>query len=184
MDLGVQTLLVPVIESADQAAQMVRAMRYPPEGIRGVGSALARASRWNRIGDYLQAADEQACLLVQVETQRGIEQLSAIAREPGVDGVFIGPADLSASLGFRGQPGHPEVQRVIEASIATVHKLGKAVGILTADETLARRYLELGCTFVAVGVDTTILARGVDALARKFKEPLASTPVTSTGPYG
>lgn len=186
MDLGVQTLLVPIIETAEQAAEMVRAMRYPPEGIRGVGSALARASRWNRISTYLQAADKQACLLVQVETKRALEHLDAIARVDGVDGVFIGPADLSASLGYRGQPAHPEVQRVIEDAIATVRKTGKAVGILSADETLARRYLELGCTFVAVGVDTSLLARAVDTLARKFKQPgeAGGAPAGGSSPYG
>lgn len=186
MDLGVQTLLVPMIETAAQAAEMVRAMRYPPEGIRGVGSALARASRWNRIADYLKIADEHACLLVQVETKRALDQLDAIAHVEGVDGVFIGPADLSASLGYRGQPGHPDVQRVIESAIDAVRKAGKAVGILSADETLARRYLELGCTFVAVGVDTTLLARAADSLARKFKQSsgAADAPSGASGPYG
>jgi 4-hydroxy-2-oxoheptanedioate aldolase len=186
MDLGVQTLLVPIIETVEQAREMVRAMRYPPEGIRGVGSALARASRWNRISTYLQSADEQACLLVQIETKRALDSLEAIARVDGVDGVFIGPADLSASLGYRGQPGHPDVQRVIEDAIATVRQTGKAVGILNADEALARRYLELGCTFVAVGVDTTLLARAADTLARKFKKPgdAGAAPPGSSGPYG
>jgi 4-hydroxy-2-oxoheptanedioate aldolase len=187
MDLGVQTILVPMIDSAEQAVAMVKAMRYPPQGIRGVGSALARASRWNRIGNYLQSADEQACLLVQVETKRALDQLAAIARVDGVDGVFIGPADLSASLGYRGQPGHPEVQRVVEAAIATVRATGKAVGILSADETLARRYLELGCTFVAVGVDTTLLARAADSLARKFKQAgqaNAAPSAAMSDPYG
>jgi 4-hydroxy-2-oxoheptanedioate aldolase len=182
LDLGVQTLLVPVVESADQAAEMVGAVRYPPVGVRGVGSALARASRWNRIGNYLQAADEQMCLLVQVETKRGIDNLQAIAATSGVDGVFIGPADLSASMGYRGQPSHPEVQKVIEQSIATILAAGKAVGILTADETLARRYLELGCTFVAVGVDATLLARATDTLAAKFKG--GAKPQQAKGPYG
>lgn len=186
MDLGVQTLLVPIIETAEQATEMVRAMRYPPGGIRGVGSALARASRWNRISTYLQSADDQACLLVQVETKRALENLEAIAGVEGVDGVFIGPADLSASLGHRGQPSHPDVQRVIEDTIAMVRKTGKAVGILSADEALARRYLELGCTFVAVGVDTSLLARAVDTLARKFKPggDSGGAPPSGSGPYG
>lgn len=185
MDLGVQTLLVPIIDTAAQAAEMVRATRYPPEGIRGVGSALARASRWNRVTDYLKTADEQVCLLVQVETKRALDQLDAIARVDGVDGVFIGPADLSASLGYRGQPGHPEVQRVIEAAVETIRKTGKAAGILNADETLARRYLELGCSFVAVGVDTTLLARAADSLARRFKQSdTGEAPSGASGPYG
>jgi 4-hydroxy-2-oxoheptanedioate aldolase len=183
LDLGVQTLLVPVVETAVAAAEMVRAVHYPPVGIRGVGSALARASRWNRIGNYLHAADEQMCLLVQVETARGVDNLHAIASVEGVDGIFIGPSDLSASLGYRGQPAHAEVQKVIESSIATVLAAGKAVGILTADEALAKRYLELGCTFVAVGVDATLLASATDRLAAKYKGTAQSTP-SATGPYG
>jgi 4-hydroxy-2-oxoheptanedioate aldolase len=169
LDLGAQTLLVPIVESGEQAAALVAATRYPPAGIRGVGSALARASRWNRYPGYLNEADAQICLLVQVETKKGLANLEAIASTEGVDGVFIGPSDLSAALGHRGNPGHPEVQQAIEQSIDKVVSLGKAAGILTADEKLARRYLELGCTFVAVGVDTTLLARSTQALAERFK---------------
>ena len=178
LDLGGQTLLVPVVETAEQAALLVRATRYPPGGIRGVGSALARASRWNRIGSYLKEADEQICLLVQIETARGVENLDAIARTPGVDGVFIGPADLSAALGHRGNPEHPQVQAVIEKSIAGILAAGKAAGILATSEPLARKFIALGCTFVAVGVDTTLLARATQALAEKFKEtkPAAAPP--------
>lgn len=170
LDIGAQTLLIPLVESAEQAQQLVRAMRYPPAGIRGVGSALARAARWNAIPDYLQRADEQMCLLVQVETRRGVENLDAIAAVEGVDGVFIGPADLSAALGFRGNPGHPDVQKVIEDGIVRIRAAGKAAGILTADETLAKRYLELGCRFVAVGSDVTLLLRSAQTLANKFKQ--------------
>jgi len=169
LDLGVQTLLVLIVETAEQAAEMVRAVRYLLVGIRGVGSALARASRWNRIGDYLHAADEQMCVLVQVETRRGIDNLKAITSVEGVDGVFIGPADLSASLGYRGQSAHADVQRVIQSSISTICASGKAAGILTADESLAKGYLESGCTFVAVGVDATLLANATDRLAAKYK---------------
>jgi 4-hydroxy-2-oxoheptanedioate aldolase len=182
LDLGGQTLLVPVVETAEQAALLVRATRYPPGGIRGVGSALARASRWNRIGSYLNEADEQICLLVQVETARGVENLDAIARTPGVDGVFIGPADLSAALGHRGNPEHPQVQAVIEKSIAGILAAGKAAGILATSEPLARKFIALGCTFVAVGVDTTLLARATQALAEKFKET-KSAPAPSGGGY-
>jgi 4-hydroxy-2-oxoheptanedioate aldolase len=169
LDIGAQTLLVPMVESADQALDLVRAMRYPPAGIRGVGSALARASRWNSIPGYLDQADEQMCLLVQIENREGLANLDAIATVDGVDGVFIGPADLSASMGHRGNPGHPEVQAAIEDAIVRIVQAGKAAGILSADESLARRYIELGATFVAVGVDTTVLMRGLQALAGKFK---------------
>ncbi|TLG89246.1 4-hydroxy-2-oxoheptanedioate aldolase [Pseudomonas edaphica] len=168
LDIGAQTLLVPMVESAAQARELVRAMRYPPQGIRGVGSALARASRWNSIACYLDQADEQMCLLVQIESLEGLANLDAIAAVDGVDGVFIGPADLSASMGHRGNPGHVDVQAAIEDAIKRIVQAGKAAGILSADEGLARRYIELGATFVAVGVDTTVLMRGLQALAGKF----------------
>ncbi|WP_434630374.1 4-hydroxy-2-oxoheptanedioate aldolase [Pseudomonas sp. Z1-29] len=177
LDIGAQTLLVPMVESAAQASELVRAMHYPPHGVRGVGSALARASRWNSIAGYLDHADEQMCLLVQIESCEGLANLDAIAAVEGVDGVFIGPADLSASMGHRGNPGHPQVQAAIEDAIARIRQAGKAAGILSADETLARRYIELGAAFVAVGVDTTVLMRGLQALAATFK----NTPKPSTG---
>jgi 4-hydroxy-2-oxoheptanedioate aldolase len=170
LDIGAQTLLVPMVESAKQAADLVSAMHYPPKGIRGVGSALARASRWNSIPDYLNLADAQMCLLVQIENLEGLANLDAIAAVDGVDGVFIGPADLSAAMNHRGNPGHPDVQAAIEDAIARIQKAGKAAGILSADEQLARRYIELGATFVAVGVDTTVLMRGLQSLAGKFKD--------------
>jgi 4-hydroxy-2-oxoheptanedioate aldolase len=170
LDLGAQTLLVPMVESAEQARQLVRAMHYPPQGIRGVGSALARASRWNSIPGYLDLANEQMCLLVQIENPEGLANLDAIAAVDGVDGVFIGPADLSAAMGHRGNPGHPDVQAAIEDAIVRIQRAGKAAGILSADETLARRYIELGAAFVAVGVDTTVLMRGLQTLAGKFKD--------------
>lgn len=178
LDIGVQTLLVPMVESADQARELVRAITYPPHGVRGVGSALARASRWNSVPDYLDKADEEMCLLVQIENTVGLANLDEIASVDGVDGVFIGPADLSAAMGHRGNPGHPDVQAAIEDAIARVRKAGKAVGILSADETLARRYLELGATFVAVGVDTTVLMRGLQTLAGRFKNIEPSAPAS------
>lgn len=184
LDLGVQTLLAPLVESAEQAAAIVRATRYPRAGVRGVGSALARASRWNRIPDYLRRADAEMCVIAQVETIAGLEQLDAIARVEGVDGIFIGPADLAGALGHLGNPMHPDVQRAIEDAIARIRGAGKAAGILMADETLARRYLSLGCTFVAVGVDTTLLTRATQALAEKFKGVAqAAAPPVQGGVY-
>jgi 4-hydroxy-2-oxoheptanedioate aldolase len=181
LDIGAQTLLVPMVESAQQARELVRAMHYPPQGIRGVGSALARASRWNSIAGYLDQADAQMCLLVQIENLEGLANLEAIAQVEGVDGVFIGPADLSASMGYRGNPGHPAVQAAIEDAIARVRQAGKAAGILSADQALARRYIELGAAFVAVGVDTTVLMRGLQSLAATFKDGVA--PLRSGGVY-
>src|SRR5580658_208061 len=168
LDIGAQTLLVPMVESAEQAQQLVAAMRYPPAGIRGGGAALARASQWNRVTNYLHEANDQMCLLVQVETRLGLENLDAIAAVDGVDGVFIGPSDLSAALGHLGKPGSPDVQQAIEGAIGRIRASGRAAGILATEESQARRYLSLGCTFVAVGLDATLLSRATQELARKF----------------
>lgn len=181
LDVGAQTLLIPMIQNAEQARDAVRATRYPPHGVRGVGSALARASRWNRVPDYLQQADEQMCVLVQIETREAVKNLEAILQVEGVDGVFIGPADLSADMGFTGNPQHPEVQRTIDDAIARIRAAGKAPGILMANKALAQRYLEAGALFVAVGVDTTLLARAAEALANEFKQGGAQAP--SSGVY-
>lgn len=169
LDLGAQTLLVPMVETADQARQLVRDMRYPPEGVRGVGSALARASRWNSVPGYLDKANDEMCLLVQIESQAGLDNLDAIAAVDGVDGVFIGPADLSAALGHRGNPGHPQVQNAIEDATRRILAAGKAPGILYADIDKARHFLDLGCLFVAVGVDTSLLMGALKNLAGQFK---------------
>lgn len=172
LDLGAQTLLIPMVESAEQAARIVAATRYPPQGIRGVGAALARASRWQQIPGYLAAADAQLCTLAQVESVAGLHALADIARVEGVDGVFIGPADLAASLGHLGDPGHPEVQAAIADAIGEIRAAGKAAGILTSDSALARTYLELGAVFVAVGSDVGLLVSGARALRESFREVL------------
>ncbi len=177
LDLGVPNLLVPMVDTPEQAQALVQACRYPPHGIRGM--AGARASRWGRYPRYAHEANDQVCLLVQAETRLALSNLDAIAAIDGVDGVFIGPADLSASMGHVGNPGHPEVQAAIEDAIARILKAGKAPGILTADTKLARRYLELGTLFVAVGLDTAILMRGSTALANEF---LAAAPVAAKVP--
>jgi 4-hydroxy-2-oxoheptanedioate aldolase len=169
LDIGFQSLLIPLVDTADQAELMVRAMRYPPGGIRGVGAGSARVARWNRVDNYFRDADDQMCLLVQAETKTAIANLEAITRTPGVDGVFIGPADLSAALGHRGDAAHPEVQAVIKDAIKAIVKAGKAAGILTSNENWANDYLELGATFVAVGTDVGILAKQTTALAARFK---------------
>jgi 4-hydroxy-2-oxoheptanedioate aldolase len=178
LDVGARTLLIPMIDSADAAAAMVRATRYPPHGIRGVGSAIGRASRWNRHADYLHAAAAEICLLVQVESRAALANIDAIARVDGVDGVFMGPSDLAADLGHLGDPMHPEVQAMIEIGIATVRATGKPVGMLIANEQAARRYLALGASFVAVGTDVTLLARGAEALAASFRD----APAPSAAP--
>ena len=184
LDVGAQTLLVPVVETAEQAATLVAATRYPPRGIRGVGSALARSSRWNQIGDYLHTADEQMCVLLQVETKKGVDNLAAIAATEGVDGVFFGPADLSASMGLLGQPGHPDVQRAILDGIAVVRAAGKAPGVLSPDPKLARLYLGAGALFVAVGVDTTLLTRACRDLAAAYKNNADKVASAASAPGG
>ena len=168
LDIGAKNLLVPMVDTPEQAQRLVSATRYPPLGIRGVGSAVGRASQWSARSDYLDIADEEVCLLVQVETVTALANLEAICAVDGVDGVFIGPADLAASMGYRGRPGHPEVQAAIEAAMRTIKASGKAAGTLTSDATLAKRYLELGCTFVAVGVDVLLYANAARRLAADF----------------
>ncbi|OZI77667.1 4-hydroxy-2-oxoheptanedioate aldolase [Bordetella genomosp. 12] len=174
LDLGARTLLVPMIQSAQEAAAAVAAMRYPPMGVRGVGSALARASRWNRLPRYLAEVEATICTLVQVETRRGIEALDEICDVDGVDGVFIGPADLAADYGYLGQPNHPVIQETIESAIASIRKGGKAAGILTSDHQLAERYIQCGCAFTAVGVDATLLARAATDLAARHGRSASS----------
>lgn len=182
LDIGVQTLLVPMVDTPEQAAALVRASRYPQAGgqggIRGMGGA--RASRWGRYPQYAHEANAQVCLLVQAETQLALDNLDAIAAVDGVDGVFIGPADLSASMGHVGNPAHPDVQAAIASAIARINKAGKAAGILTPDETTARKYLALGATFVAVGLDTHLLVRATSALAAAFKAAAAPAPASKT----
>jgi 4-hydroxy-2-oxoheptanedioate aldolase len=167
LDLGIQTLLVPMVDTPQQATEIVRALRYPPLGIRGVGGA--RASRWGRIANYPKEANAQTCLLVQAESRTAIDNLEAIAAVDGVDGIFIGPADLSAAMGHVGELTHPDVQATIDKAIGRIVATGKAAGILTADEALARKYLSLGATFVAVGLDNNLLMKATSALAEKFK---------------
>jgi 4-hydroxy-2-oxoheptanedioate aldolase len=180
LDLGFQTLMIPMVSDADQAAALVRACRYPPNGIRGV--ATSRASRWGRNKGYMAEADDDICVLVQVESRQGLDALEAICNVEGVDGVFIGPADLSASLGYPGKAASPEVIVEIERAIATIRASGKAAGVLSADVELARHYLKLGCLFIAVGTDMGLLVRGSDSLAAQFGRGTGQTP-ESGGAY-
>jgi len=168
LDIGAQTLLVPMVDTPEQARALVAATRYPPEGIRGVGAAAARASRWGARTDYVNEANQEVCLLVQVESTTGMDNLDAICAVEGVDGVFIGPSDLAASMGFRGQLTHPKVQATVDEAIRRIAASGKAAGTLTADNALAQHYLDLGAKFVAVGIEANVLAQGVRRLAQTF----------------
>lgn len=183
LDIGAQTVLVPMVDTAEQAAEMARAMRYPPLGIRGVGASAARASRWGQRGDYIQTANEEVCLLVQAETVTALKNLEAICAVDGVDGVFIGPADLAASMGHPGNANHPEVQAAIDDAIRRITAAGKAAGTLTTDAAQARRFLALGARFVAVGLDAVLLARATRQLAADFGVGSARAPAQSTSPY-
>ena len=168
LDIGVQTLLIPMVNSAEEARAAVAATRYPPAGIRGIASGT-RANRFGRVAEYTVRAAEELCVLVQVETRQAMDNLDAIVAVEGVDGIFIGPGDLHASLGHAGELSHPAVLPVIDDGIRRIRAAGKAPGIVTGDEALARRWLGLGALFVAVGADVGILARGADALVKKFK---------------
>jgi 4-hydroxy-2-oxoheptanedioate aldolase len=184
LDIGAQNLLIPMIQSEEEAIAAVAAVRYPPAGIRGMGSALARSSRWNRIPDYVMRANDEMCVLLQIETPGGLQALDGILAIDGVDGVFIGPADLSASMGYPDNPEHPEVLAAIDGAIRRIVASGKAAGILHTSPDRARHYLALGATFVAVGIDTMLLARAAESLAAEFdRKPPAIAPAAKRGPY-
>jgi len=179
LDIGAQTLLVPMVETAQQARDLVCAMRYAPRGIRGVGASIARAARWGTVNNYEDEVEQQLCLLVQVESLRGIENLAEILQVEGVDGVFIGPADLSATMGHMGNPLHPEVDSTIKKALADIRSAGKAAGCLSIDPAIVKRYVDYGANFVAAAIDTVLLIRGMStalaemtgAVAEEQKRP-------------
>lgn len=168
LDIGAQSLLLPYVQNVAEAKAAVAATRYPPHGIRGV-SVAARASRYGRTPGYLGKANDEICVLVQVETGEALKNLEAIAAVEGVDGVFIGPSDLAASLGHLGNPQHPDVQAAIKDAVTRLKKVGKPAGMLTGNEEEARRYIDWGYLFVAVGADVGLLAKNADALCKRFK---------------
>jgi len=169
LDIGAQNILVPMISSAAEARVAVEAVRYPPRGRRGVGSTLARSARWNRVDDYLANADAHVSLFVQIETAAGVDAAADIASVDGIDGIFLGPSDLAASMGLLGQQAHPDVVRAVHRAFEAVQEAGVPVGVNAFDPTLAQRYLEAGATFILVGADVTLLTRGSEDLRERFK---------------
>lgn len=180
LDIGAQTLLLPFVQNAQEAQAAVRAIRYAPNGIRGMGGST-RAANFGRTTDYVARAADELCLLVQVETAEALEQIEAIAAIDGIDGIFIGPADLSASLGYPGQARHPVVDTAIDDAIRRIRACGKAPGILMVDETRARACLALGAQFVAVALDTLLLRDGLDGAAARFQEKAPTTLKPAAG---
>jgi 4-hydroxy-2-oxoheptanedioate aldolase len=170
LDIGAQNLLVPYVQTPEEARAAVAATRYPPHGARGV-AGTHRASKFGRVKNYATEAGDQICVLVQIETRLALDNLEAIAAVEGVDGLFIGPSDLAAALGHLGNNGHPEVRNAIDDALKRIRKTGKASGILAPVEADARHYLELGCTVLAVGSDAGLLARSSEQLAARFKVP-------------
>ncbi len=181
LDIGVLTFLVPMVDSAAQAEAVVKALRYPPAGRRGVGAALARAARWGQVPGYLQQANDEICLIVQVETVAALENLEAIVNVAGVDGVFIGPSDLSASMGHLGDPGHAAVTTAIHDALGAIARAGKYAGVLCTDPDMAPGYIGRGARFLGVGTDTLVLARGSRKLLASYREP---GPTGSPGSSG
>ena len=178
LDIGAQTILVPMVDTAEQARELVLDVNYPPAGRRGMGTALARAARWNRIPGYSKIANQEICLIIQVETVEAMQNLQEIAAVPGIDGIFIGPTDLSASMGHIGNADHPDVVAAIEQGIETINKSGKAAGLLSVNIKAARHYESKGAKFIGVGVDTLLLANATKQLADLVKN---NTPSEQNG---
>ena len=186
LDLGVQNLLVPMVDSAAQAAELARAVRYPSDGVRGVGAALARSSRWNRVDRYLHDASSTISLTVQIESAVAVEAVEEIAAVDGVDALFVGPADLAASMGLIGQQSHPDVVEGVMRSIRAGAEAGKPVGVNAFAPADADRYLAAGAAFVSVGADVAIVARASEAFAERFipADPPAAESTDASTPDG
>ena len=179
LEIGVQNLLIPMVDTADQAAELVQAVRYPPHGVRGMGSGLGRSSRWGRLTDYVPAAVDNICLLVQIETRQALQNVEAIAATPGVDGVLFGPADLAADLGYPEQRSHPEVTRSIQEGITLAHRAGTPSGIMITDVPAAKEWLRNGISFAGVGVDSSLLIRAADDLLAHFRTGPETPPTVN-----
>ena len=168
LDVGAQSLLIPYVSTAEEARSAVAHTRYPPAGVRGV-AGTTRATRFGRVQGYAKKAHEEICVLVQVETKAGLDNIEAICAVEGVDGVFIGPADLHASLGYTGETANPAVMPLMEEAMRRIRRAGRAPGYLSPVEADAPKMLAAGALFVAVGADVGLLTRGAESLRAKFQ---------------
>jgi 4-hydroxy-2-oxoheptanedioate aldolase len=169
LDLGIDSLLIPMVETAEQAEKIAASIKYPPLGTRGIGSALSRAAQWKRIPDYFEHANENLCLVLQIESVKGMENIDAISKVDGVDGIFVGPADLAGSMGMVGQPMHDDVRAEVKRGLSIIKSNGKAAGTLAVTEDVIKEYIEAGASFIGIGVDLILLAKASEALAQKYK---------------
>ncbi|MEZ5538017.1 MAG: 4-hydroxy-2-oxoheptanedioate aldolase [Thiolinea sp.] len=182
LDIGAQSLLIPMVETAEQAQALVRAITYPPTGMRGVGTALARAARWNMVDGYFKDVNNELCLLIQIESVTALNNLDEILTVEGVDGIFIGPADLAATMGHLGNPAHPEVKAAVEGAIQKIRAAGKAAGTLATNKAIARHYEAHGIQFIALGVDTLQLAAAAQStLANHLADDESATDGQNSG---
>jgi 4-hydroxy-2-oxoheptanedioate aldolase len=170
LDIGAHNLLIPYVQTVEEARAAVAATRYPPHGVRGV-AVLHRSNQYGRVSDYFGRIHDELCVIVQIETRQALDNLDAIAAVEGIDGLFIGPSDLAAALGHLGETGHPEVRAAIENAFKRIRKAGKAPGILAPVEADARHWLSHGALILAVGSDLNLLARHSEQLAARFKSP-------------
>ena len=171
LDIGAQSLLIPMVETAGQADRIFRATRYAPEGMRGVGSSLARASGFSAISDYLTTANQEICLILQVESRKGLAELDGILAVKGIDGVFIGPSDLAADMGLLGQPDHPDVKAAVLDALRRIRKAGVSAGVLSTDAQYIEDCKTAGANFVGVGIDVTLYASAMRDLSAKWCKP-------------
>jgi 4-hydroxy-2-oxoheptanedioate aldolase len=170
LDMGIQTFIIPMVDTEEQAHNLVKAITYPPKGIRGVAPSLSRAAQWGRVPDYVEKVEEEICLIIQIESVTGMENLEAICQIDGIDGIFIGPADLAASMGKLGQSMSEEVRAVVRKGLQVIKASGKVGGTLALRDDLVKEYREAGATFIGVGVDLMLLTQATEALAKKYKK--------------
>lgn len=167
LDIGATNLMIPMVDNAEEASEVVTYCRYPPLGVRGVASS--RAARWGTTENYFADADDQVCLIAQIESVEGLANIDSIAAVDGIDALFVGPSDTAAALGHLGNPGHPEVQEAVMGALRAIQRSGKPAGVYGATPEAAQRYREAGASFVIVGVDTMVLAKSLNGLAAQFK---------------